>query len=109
MNERIEQAAEAIAENCIGKRTRNHPANQLEEIIIRDACIEMAEWLLSHQWISVDEELPEEHSVILTHHRTMNECFVLYYEDGSFSDYMPFTEGAIDYWMPIPTLEGGEK
>lgn len=39
-----EEKAREIAESSIGERTRNHPANQLEKIIIRDACLEMAQW-----------------------------------------------------------------
>ena len=39
-----EKKALEIAESCISKRTRNHPANQLEMIIIRDACLQMAQW-----------------------------------------------------------------
>ena len=44
MNKQDEEKAVSIAESCIGERTRNHPANQLEKIIIRDACLEMAAW-----------------------------------------------------------------
>ncbi|MBP5724954.1 MAG: hypothetical protein J6X18_15450 [Bacteroidales bacterium] len=44
MNKQDEEKAASIADSCIGERTRNHPANQLEKIIIRDACLEMVEW-----------------------------------------------------------------
>lgn len=44
MNKQDEEKAVSIAESCIGERTRNHPANQLEKIIIRDACLEIAAW-----------------------------------------------------------------
>ena len=44
MNKQDKEKAISIADSCIGERTRNHPANQLEKIIIRDACLEMAAW-----------------------------------------------------------------
>ena len=44
MNKQDEEKAISIADSCIGERTRNHPANQLEKIMILDACLEMAAW-----------------------------------------------------------------
>ena len=118
--QRIEQAAEAIAENCISKRTRNHPANQLEKIIIRDACVKMANWALSHQWISVDEELPtventykDEESGIV--HKWSKWVLIRTREGGVYLDSYVFHKHIwtnngedVTQWMEIPT-EGGEE
>lgn len=39
-----EEKALKIAVGTVGKRTRNHPSNLPHIIIVKDACIEMAQW-----------------------------------------------------------------
>lgn len=74
-----------------------------------------ANFILNNQWISVDEALPEEDEnnkgfsvqVFVTGgiHRTTNAIY-------SFNDKKFYSAGFLlssTHWMPIPSLEGGEK
>ena len=38
------EKALSIAESTVSERTRSLPANQIQKIIVRDACLEMAAW-----------------------------------------------------------------
>lgn len=49
-----------IAENSVGERTKNHPANLLHIICVKDACIEMAQWKdeqFKEQLINLKDEI----------------------------------------------------
>lgn len=97
-------------------------ANQWQEPsdynIARDAATEMGEWLLSHQWVRVEDELPPLEKKVLVKHKYgfQTAARFPYYDirpDETFwglNSKMPI--GAdITHWMPIPPLaeEGGEK
>ena len=80
---------------------------------IETACKEIANFALQNQWISVDEGLPEKEGRYLCnyHHKFSNsddECDCV--DFGLFKDgkwYVANNE--VTHWMPIPSLEGGEK
>lgn len=97
----------------------------MEKIIIRDACIKMANWTLSNQWISVDEELPEDDRCVLAVYEDGGIIVAKYEDDewwwqyGSvtgrntkgdlmYSSSCKIPNGLIKYWMEIPEL-GGEQ
>lgn len=97
-------------------------ANQWQEPsdynIARDAATEMAEWLLSHLWVSVDDELPP---AIEEDNTTSVRVIVQNENDAVFVDAYNFQRKEwrmgkvsifkVTHWMPIPPLaeEGGEK
>lgn len=92
-------------------------ANQWQEPsdynIARDAATEMAEWLLSHQWVSVEDELPprknggdySDRVIIITEPLIISASCYDYDRHRWLCGY------AVTHWMPIPPLaeEGGEK
>ena len=67
MNERIEQAAYDEYPEVKTKTYGMLPGGDLIEIDLniqsRNGFIRGAKWLLSHQWISVDEELPKDEAI----------------------------------------------
>lgn len=85
----------------------------LEALTAIDAYIEGAKSILQNQWISVGEALPEKEGRYLCnyHHKFSNsedECDCV--DFGLFKDgkwYVANNE--VTHWMPIPSLEGGEK
>ena len=84
----------------------------------KDYFIEGAEWVLSHQWVSVEDELPKDkQNVFITlasgrstcgwYSHTIEEWFISVGEIGG--DDCLYER--VTHWMPIPPLaeEGGEK
>lgn len=71
-----------------------------------DGFIAGANFALSHQWISVEERLPEDDQLVLAHFSDVNAemCYATaYYTDGGWNtpdDW--YYECKIDFWMPIP-------
>lgn len=61
-----------------------------------------AEWALSSQWISVDERLPEDGTMV-TAHSPNGRIDVLKYHDGEFIDELGQAH-CVDYFIPIPQL-----
>ena len=89
------------------------------EFEARQAATEMAEWLLSHQWVSVEDELPP----INKETNKSKKCFVrgdgaygVTYQSAEYNadrkgwEGFTFSPDNITHWMPIPPLaeEGGE-
>lgn len=84
-------------------------ADMAREINKNPAFIAGCEWMLNHQWISVEEALPEEYE----------DKFVLYcgeypatasYDSESKQWYWgSHIILGVTHWMPIPSLEGGKK
>ena len=117
--ERIEKAAETYASSKL-----TYHEYIIHGDIAKIDFIAGANWALSHQWISVDEELPPKEGIILArlsenfygtksievlHYYQCNR-FTLTHPKGyydAFGEQIP-TE-VITHWMPIPTLEGGEE
>ena len=77
----------------------------------------LADYLISNgvtvqEWISVDDELPEDDSDVLAYLRTGEESRICpaSYAKGMWFDWIlntPVTE-SITYWMPIPQPPKGE-
>lgn len=79
--------------------------------------IEITDFVLSHQWISVDEELPQDNKVVF--YKALSEkgtkCYGSAYVfnkewysdiDSAAQDYYHYK---ITHWMPIPEMKGGEE
>lgn len=97
--EQIKKAAEAIA-----------PFSRMSQK--REYFIKGAEWALSHQWISVEEALPEEEKKVLVTHQY--GCQVAaFYKDGAHSYWGVAKDcpigASITHWMAIPSLKRGEE
>jgi hypothetical protein len=80
----------------------------------KESCRQAMDYILSNQWISVEEALPEE-----TEDGFCDDKFVLYcseypatasYDHKSkkwyYGDYEIL---GVTHWMPIPSLEGGKE
>jgi len=121
--EQIEKKAKEIAEKMIGLANYseyNTPDEQRNVIAsaAKESALQMAQWVLSHQWVRVEDELPPlEKDVIVNFkwrnienkrfgHRT-DRPEVITDKNGfaTFND-----DEIITHWMPIPPMEkGGEK
>ena len=76
-----------------------------------------ADWLIAHgvtvqEWVSVDDELPEDDSDVLAYLRIGEESRICpaNYAKGMWFDWIfntPVTE-SITHWMPIPHPPKGE-
>ena len=96
------------------------------EFEARQAATEMAEWLLSHQWVSVEDELPKLSEIVLIRNKDGKIARATYgivgrFDNGNTIEYVNgwilndvgvrMGESDVTHWMPIPPLaeEGGEK
>ena len=74
-----------------------------------------AHWVLSHQWISAKDRLPENDDNVIIHCSGGYTGVYWYCKDdnifieawGDNSDDVELD--AVDYWMPIPKIAEGEK
>lgn len=63
-----------------------------------------AKWALSHQWVSVDERLPEDDETVLTHSKYgyvlayYSEQDKMWFAYGNYGDISP------THWMQIPQI-----
>lgn len=107
--EQIEKKENEIANQWLEPSDRN---------IARDAATEMADWLLSHQWVSVKDELPPPMSKcdpisdrVLVY--TSFDCVFVDHYDHYYDEWLTAKRdnNNVTHWMPIPPLaeEGGEK
>ena len=81
----------------------------------KESCRQAMDYILSNQWISVDEALPEKNTMCFVRKET--EVGVIY--DTDYIDYegkwffnsnrTSIKSMVITHWMPIPSLEGDEK
>lgn len=104
----IEQKAKEMANKypAVGVGSKYHRE-------IYAAAMEMAEWLLSHQWVSVEDKLPPKKNgddysdrvIIITEPLIISASCYDYDRHRWLCGY------AVTHWMPIPPLveEGGEK
>ena len=106
--EQIERKAKEIANQWLEPSDYN---------IARDSASEMAEWLLSHQWVSVQDELPPPISIfdpisdrVLVH--TSLDCVFVAHYDHYYDEWLTakMDNNEVTHWMPIPPLteKGGE-
>jgi hypothetical protein len=71
-----------------------------------------ANFILQHQWISVEEALPKEiyHRVLAVNYHFPLDVYLGRYENGKWVLETEDQELWITHWMPIPPIsEGGEK
>ena len=119
-DKRIEEAAKEIAQKTIHEAAYDEWWYDHCEETIKHKLIEMANYALSHQWISVEEALPtldekydfSERYIVRTQNNEIkvmrifrNIAWCDIYRGGA---YIPFEKDIVTHWMPIPSLEGGE-
>lgn len=73
-----------------------------------------ADWALSHQWVSVEDEMPPKGDVVIAHYETADEIGetfathdgINWWDGGEY-----FEDDSVTHWMPIPPIaeKGGEK
>lgn len=72
-----------------------------------------AQYSLSHQWVSVEDALPEDDNLVLAHFADIDPllCYAAaYYQDGEWQTPDDFYyDCKIDYWMEIPKLNPEKK
>lgn len=90
------------------------------------AAMEMAEWLLTHQWVSVEDEMPKISEIVLILNKDGKIARATYGIIGRFYNgntiehingwilndvAVRMGESDVTHWMPIPPLaeEGGKK
>ena len=70
-----------------------------------------AHFILKNQWISVEEALPEDKTKVFVIVKT--PVGIVHRADYHINDYWYMSryspEEIVTHWMPIPSLEGGEK
>lgn len=101
LKKRIEEGMADYADNLYPKYFPQHS-------IARAAFHAGAEYAISHQWISVEEALPNNHDYVLAGYKDsvfMAWCRRQYDE---WYDIYGF-ELNVDRWMPIPKFETKEK
>lgn len=101
-NERIEQAAEEYFNQ------RKYPFGLKDLETFHYA----ANYALSHQWISVDEELPPYEYVLTCQDDNGNvqSVAIEIYQDGKWCGVDDeVTDREPDYWMPIPSFSKEKK
>lgn len=120
LQKRIEEAAEAIVEDYNHYQFLN---DGTKDVYTQSAVLfmlnEIAQFILSNQWISVDEALPEKikdknysEYVLARQEYYEHEHHVIARYDYGFNMWvstMYFKPEFITHWMPIQSLEGGEK
>lgn len=113
--EQIEKKAKEIASKIEERlmETTTIPRGEIEirgDYAEEAAAMEMAEWILSHQWVSVEDELPqqkERYSKYVIMRNRIGGHYIGCYDfvaelwlDGNLEMiYMDVT-----HWMPIPPL-----
>lgn len=98
----IEKKAKEMANKYpeVGYNSRYHRE-------IYAAAMEMAEWLLCNQWVSVEDELPPKGEIVIAHYGNFSSVgltFACWDGKGWKQE-----ERDITHWMPIPLppMEGG--
>lgn len=103
------EKAKEIAENSVGERTKNHPANLLHIICVKDACLEMAQWKDEQLgWHDAKKEQPpmDEEVIVLTNILNGKElstprmiCFGHIVDKNICVDYDGWNIPGVAYWM----------
>ena len=116
MNERIEHAAREYAKHSLAIKFPTTDIKSIESDVIHIFKTAVS-WALSHQWISVDEELPpyeekdKQYSIDVIV-RCYDETSM--YNDYAYYDFVNETWcsltrdcsfGPVTHWMEIPNME----
>lgn len=113
LQKRIEEAARYIAELCPDCDLHCKGPNPCIPKIIYGKLIEMATFALQSQWISVEKALPKANELVfgcVNDEGVPQSVGMVYYDEYGGWHYSDEEEiSLITNWMPIPSLEGGEK
>lgn len=115
LKKRIEEEARDIAELCPDCDLHCKGPSPCIPKIIYEKLIEIADFALQNQWISVKEALPEKNVFVFV--RGENTLGTFFNSDyigcnGNWyllSNYGTVPDRKITHWMSIPSMEGGEK
>jgi len=105
MDNRIEEKAKEIAE--YSKYLSDFPHHERS---VEYGAVEMANWLLSHLWIPVEEKLPDpienEHisDYVFVTNGTWSDAFRYDFSKQYWIDYLSNSHWGITHWMPIPEI-----
>lgn len=109
--QKIEKAAEEYAQRLVNEYDQDLPELSLCDLKFdcQNAFIAGAQVALQNQWVSVEERLPEDETMV-TAHSPNGRIDVLKYHDGEFVDELGQAH-CVDYFIPIPQLnpEKGER
>ena len=119
LQKRIVEAARDIAELCSDCDLHCEGSNPCIPKILYKKLIEISIFALQNQWISVGEALPEkikdknysEYVLILQEYYEHKYHVIARYDYGfnMWVSTMYFKPEFITHWMPIQSLEGGER
>lgn len=116
MNEilkRIEEKSKELGQMFFPDNMNPWARPNWEAGYVETACKEVSNFILSNQWISVEEALPEDTELYFVAYKAMDGVL---YSTGCYE--AKFKEWYVDgygynadvtHWMPIPSLIGGEK
>lgn len=65
------------------------------------------DFALTHQWRSVEDELPSDDTLVIAHSPN-GRVEVLRYQDGVFRDELQQAH-YVDYWMELPSLNPEQR
>lgn len=108
LQKRIEETAQKELEDTLEVTMSCQCAN-----IAYEEFLQGAKYALTHQWISVEEALPEEYIHCFVAYKAMDSVLYStgnYYEDNEewYVDGYGF-DAEVTHWMSVPQLKGGEK
>lgn len=119
LQKRIEEKSKELAQKYFPNEMNVWARKNLEAQYVESACKEIATFALQNQWISVGEALPKKiedknySKYVLTRQEYYdNEYYVIARYDYGFDMWVSthyFKPEFITHWMPIPSLEGGER
>lgn len=112
IEEKIDKASESFINTCLNRcRFRDKRMQQFDAYDLETAFEQGAEWMLSHQWVGVEEALPpydtdvlgtEDDYVYMCKRQRMCDGEDVYIINDA-GDFSPV------YWMPIPPLPEARK
>nr|DAN35902.1 MAG TPA: Protein of unknown function (DUF551) [Caudoviricetes sp.] len=104
MSKTIEEAAREFAEkNTPHIENMVYDSDEASIVdYIADKATQFAKEILSHQWRSVEEELPEDDTLAVVHSPN-GRVEVLHYYDDAFQDELKQAH-CVDYWMALPEI-----
>ena len=120
LKKRIETRAVGIGlefRDAIASRGSKRDVAEAIATLTQTAANWMAEWLLEHMWISVEDALPEYEECVLAHFKGEDEVGEIFSQRSKPSDNLildkngfqvvGFTE--VTHWMSIPKLKGSKE
>lgn len=104
IDQKIEKAAQEYDQRLVNEYDQDLPELSLCDLKFdcQNAFIAGAQVALQNQWVSVEDALPEEETIV-TAHSPNGRIDVLIYHDREFVDELGQAH-CIDYFIPIPQL-----